>query len=82
MSVAWKNRWLVIGCAAVLVSGCTSLFSAPIKYLPKDPPPGAIPYGEKVYVDDGKCPDGLVKLLIGGDAKRNIPRHVECVSRP
>ncbi|MFM5139380.1 hypothetical protein [Aeromonas rivipollensis] len=25
---------------------------------------------------------GLVKRLIGGDAKKSIPRHVECVARP
>ena len=34
------------------------------------------------YVDDGQCPDGQVKRLIGGDAKKSIPRHVECVARP
>lgn len=65
-----------------LVSGCTVLAPAPITYLGQDPAPGTLPYGEVAYVDDGQCPDSQVKRLVGGDAKKNIPRQVECVPRP
>lgn len=73
-----------MGVAAALISGCAVFApkSAPIEYLPQDPPPGDIPYGKRVYVDDGKCPDAQVKQIVGGDAKKNIPRQVECVPRP
>lgn len=74
------TRALVVWSVAAAGAGCTML--APVEYLKQDPPPGAIPYGKVVYVDDGKCPAQEVKLLRGGDASRNIPRHVECVPRP
>lgn len=83
MVVRWKSAGRLAGLLMTsLVSGCATLVPAPISYLPQDPPPGAIPYGKQVYVDDGRCPDSQVKKLVGGDAKRNIPRQVECVPRP
>lgn len=72
----------LVGLCVVSLSGCTLLQPVPVEYLEHDPPPGAIPHGKVVYVDDGQCPAGKVKKLIGGDAKKNIPRHVECVPRP
>ena len=83
MAVAWKRvRWLAALLLAGLMTGCAALVPAPIEYLSQDPPPGALLHGQKRYVDDGRCPAGQVKQLIGGDAKRNIPRQVECVPRP
>lgn len=83
MRVAWKRRgWLAVMLVAGLISGCAVMAPAPIEYLPQDPPPGAVPYGQQVYVDDGRCPDAQVKRIVGGDAKKNIPRQVECVPRP
>lgn len=82
MVVAWKGmKWLGMSVAG-LMAGCATLVPVPVEYLDRDPPPGTIPYGEKRYVDDGQCPAGQVKQLIGGDAKKNIPRQVECVPRP
>ena len=83
MAVIWKSALLsglllLVG----LVSGCAHLAPAPITYLSQDPAPGKLPYGTVAYVDDGQCPAGQVKRLIGGDGKKNIPRHVECVARP
>ncbi|MCS3454549.1 hypothetical protein M2366_000588 [Aeromonas sp. BIGb0405] len=76
-------RWQSAGLLMVsLMSGCTTLVPAPIEYLKQDPPPGGVPPGKLVYVDDGKCPDGQVKKLRGGDGSKNLPRHVECVPRP
>ncbi|MGY3856921.1 DUF6719 family protein [Aeromonas veronii] len=83
MAVTWKRGGLLaMGCAAALMAGCATLVPEPVEYLPQDPPPGGLAYGKKVYVDDGQCPASQVKQLIGGDAKRNIPRQVECVPRP
>ncbi|MCH7372214.1 MULTISPECIES: DUF6719 family protein [Aeromonas] len=83
MAVAWKRSMLLALLPVVsLVSGCAIVTPAPVEYLPQDPPPGGLAYGKKVYVDDGQCPASQVKQLIGGDAKRNIPRQVECVPRP
>ncbi|MBV7598291.1 DUF6719 family protein [Aeromonas sp. sia0103] len=83
MVVIWKKALLSGGLLLVgLVSGCANFAPTHIEYLSQDPPPGTIPYGRVVYVDDGQCPDGQVKRLIGGDASKNIPRHVECVPRP
>ena len=83
MAVIWKSALLSGGLLLVgLVSGCTHFAPAPISYLSQDPAPGKLPYGKLAYVDDGQCPDGQVKRLIGGDAKKSIPRHVECVARP
>ena len=83
MVVIWKRvvlsgALLLVG----LVSGCSVLAPTPITYLSQDPPPGRLPLGETAYVDDGRCPPGQVKRLIGGDAKHNVPRKVECVARP
>ena len=83
MVVIWKRvvlsgALLLVG----LVSGCSVLAPTPITYLSQDPAPGILPYGKVAYVDDGKCPTGQVNRLIGGDAKKSIPRLVECVARP
>ena len=83
MAVAGKRGGvLALWCGALLMSGCSVLAPVPITYLSQDPPPGRLPHGETAYVDDGRCPAGQVKRLIGGDAKQNIPRKVECVPRP
>lgn len=43
------------------------------------PPAGSIPFGQVVYVDDGGCPAGQLKKVIGGDNSRGIPRVITCV---
>ena len=83
MAIAWKRGVSLAMLVAVMGgSGCTMLTPISVEYLKQDPPPGSIPQGKVVYVDDGQCPDGQVKKLIGGNAGKNIPRHVECVRRP
>lgn len=85
MAVAGKRGgMLALWCSALLMSGCSGFAPAPIPvtYLSQDPPPGRLPLGETAYVDDGRCPPGQVKRLIGGGAKHNVPRKVECVARP
>jgi len=50
------------------------------KTIPED---STISYGAKIYVEnDGRCAQGEVILITGGDTRRNIPRKYDCVSRP
>lgn len=70
--------------AAILCFGVSSLcLSQPTtEYLKAEPPTGALKYRKVVYVDDGTCPKGEVKEVIGGSQERSIPRSVRCVKRP
>jgi hypothetical protein len=48
----------------------------------KQEPPagqGALSFGEKALVDDGTCPQGQIKEIVGGD--KNTPRQRRCVAR-
>ncbi len=59
--------------------------------LRREPAKGALRYGEKVLVDDGRCPRGQVREVTGGrisdrDARRPTTatqsRERRCVARP
>ena len=62
---------------ALLPALCRSA-DIPLTEMPKD---GEIPYGKVVYVDDGKCPKGEVKEVIGGSWGKSVPCKVRCVKR-
>jgi hypothetical protein len=54
----------------------------------KEPPNGALRYGEIILVDDGSCPKGQIKQVMGGHiaSKRNLSaaptrRERKCVAR-
>jgi len=54
--------------------------------LKKEPPMGALKEGEIVLVDDGTCPKGQIKQVIGGNhvkagGYKNIVRTRSCISR-
>jgi hypothetical protein len=49
--------------------------------LAQEPPAGTLKYGEKALVDDGSCPPGQIKEIIGGDASRDIDRVRSCIPR-
>lgn len=55
---------------------------ADVDVLKEEPPKGSLPRGKVVYVDDGVCPIGEVKEIIGGSEVKGIPRKVRCVKRP
>ena len=77
MAVAGKRGgMLALWCGALLMSGCSGFAPAPIPvtYLSQDPPQAGCPLG-RPPVDDGRCPPGQVKRLIGGDAKHNVPER-------
>jgi hypothetical protein len=56
--------------------------SPPSQFLTALPPAGSIPYGQIVYVNDGGCPTGQLKQVIGGNNSRGIPRQITCVPIP
>ncbi len=75
-------RRFVIGClaAAALVGPAYS------QMLKQEPPMGKLKHGEKVLVDNGKCPSGQVQEVTGGDhrkvgGKQQVERSRRCVSR-
>lgn len=71
--------------AALAAAGCAQQPQTPLHegvILKQDPEMGTLPTGMTIYVDDGSCPAGQIKKLIGGSVSRNIPRDVRCVKRP
>ena len=50
--------------------------------LKHEPEAGKLPTGASVLVDDGTCPPGQIKQLIGGSITAGIPRTRACVARP
>ena len=54
--------------------------------LKQEPPMGAMREGEVVLVDDGSCPKGQIKRVVGGNyvkvgGTKNIVRTRSCVAR-
>ncbi|CAN5707228.1 hypothetical protein BH11PSE13_BH11PSE13_10140 [soil metagenome] len=74
--------WIRTALAGLLFTAAGVAVSAPTEILKEVPAKGAVPRGDVVYVDDGKCPAGEVKKIIGGDQKTGMPRQVTCVKRP
>jgi len=51
-----------------------------------EPPMGALQEGETVLVDDGTCPKGKIKLVVGGNhvkvgGTKHVVRTRSCVAR-
>jgi hypothetical protein len=54
-----------------------------------EPPSGTLPHGHIVLVDDGSCPPGQIKQVIGGSnlilgtntARPGVPRQRTCIPR-
>ena len=63
-----------------------ALMSAPASAQPRVlkemPAKGTVRKGEVIYVDDGQCPAGEVKRIVGGHQKSGESRQVECVKKP
>ena len=47
-----------------------------------EPPIGQLPPGAKVLIDDGTCPAGKLKQVIGGNVTTGQARLRSCVARP
>ena len=50
--------------------------------LTAEPAIGQLPTGAKVLVDDGTCPAGQLKQVVGGNVTTGQPRLRSCVARP
>ncbi len=50
--------------------------------LPGEPAIGQLPTGTMVLVDDGTCPAGQLKQVVGGNVTTGQPRLRSCVPRP
>jgi hypothetical protein len=50
--------------------------------LKAEPPGGQLPHGVKVWIDDGSCPAGFIKQIVGGNVSIGLARERSCVPRP
>jgi hypothetical protein len=50
--------------------------------LKKEPPIGQLPPNASVLIDDGTCPRGKIKQVIGGNIVLGVARKRSCVARP
>ena len=53
-----------------------------LRILKVEPPVGQLPAGTKVLIDDGTCPAGKIKLVVGGDVTIGQARLRSCVPHP
>lgn len=75
--------WLPLLCV------CAACATGP-KILAADPPNGSLFPGEIALVDDGSCPAGQIKQLVGGSnraygtdiTKNGVTRQKSCIPRP
>jgi hypothetical protein len=76
----------------VVLGGTLTALSAEAQQIyRREPPKGALRYGEKVLVDNGKCPQGQIREVTGGKIpgrggrhtrNASTPRERRCVPRP
>lgn len=74
-----QNPCLKILCliTTALLSSCKTVV------LEEIPAGGTVPYNEIVYAEnDGRCEDGQVLKITGGNNAEYIARKYDCVSRP
>lgn len=63
-----------------IVASLLSLLAVTI--LPREPNPGELRLGQRVYVDDGTCPAGQIKEVAGANLMPSgIVRSRQCVAR-
>ena len=55
--------------------------AAQAQIFKSEPPPGKIAIEERIYVDDGTCPAGQIKEVIGGNPRLGTSRTRKCVVR-
>ena len=50
--------------------------------LPREPDEGELRLGQRVYIDDGSCPAGQIKEVVGAKLTASgITRTRQCVAR-
>lgn len=75
---------IIMALSAVAISGLSH--SASAQTLKKEPAMGALRQGQRVLVDDGSCPKGQIKEVIGGNhtsvgGNSQIHRTRRCIPR-
>jgi hypothetical protein len=70
----------------VLIPLLAVQFSAHAAIVKREPPMGALKEGQAVLVDDGTCPRGQIKRVVGGNhvkagGSKLIERTRSCVPR-
>jgi hypothetical protein len=70
----------------LVVAGGLVAGSAGAEILKQEPPMGKLQPGQRVLVDDGSCPSGKIKELIGGNhvkvgGKDRVERRSRCIPR-
>jgi hypothetical protein len=76
------SKWALALAAALLVIGGP----ATAQILKREPAMGAMREGERVLVDDGTCPKGQIKEVIGGNhvkvgGYKRVERQRRCIAR-
>ena len=71
--------------AAIFMTGFASAALAQT-VLTREPPLGALKEGERVLVDDGSCPRGQIKEVIGGNhvnvgGTKRVERVRRCIPK-
>jgi hypothetical protein len=62
------------------IAAALSLFAVTI--LTREPDPGELRLGQRVYVDDGTCPAGQIKEVAGANLTASgVVRSRTCVAR-
>jgi hypothetical protein len=75
------------GWISVSLAGTLAVAAAPAdKVVKREPPMGEMTLGQRLLVDDGSCPRGQIKEVIGGDhvnvgGTQHIVRKSRCIPR-
>jgi hypothetical protein len=74
---------VVVPALAIVLLPMAAQAQAPLK---KEPAMGQLREGQRVLVDDGSCPTGQIKEVIGGNhtsvgGRKNIERQRRCIPR-
>ena len=82
MHQAGSKTWTTVATAA-FVAASFPAFAAPLK---QEPAMGSLREGEVVLVDDGSCPAGQIKRVVGGNhikvgGTKQVVRQSSCVPR-
>jgi hypothetical protein len=70
----------------VLAAGASAATTVLAQTLKREPPMGQLREGQRVLVDDGSCPSGQIKEVMGGNhvkvgGTKQIERSRRCISR-
>jgi hypothetical protein len=72
--------------ACLLLAAVSLAMPAAAEILKREPALGKLKLGQRVLVDDGRCPKGQIMEVIGGDhvkagGTKNIERKRRCIPR-